>query len=78
MEAYATANGLVILGYYHANERPEDGELGAVARRVADKVHANCAAACALLVRCARRARGRAGVAQSERVSERAREHARV
>jgi hypothetical protein len=51
VEAYATANGLVILGYYHANERPEDGELGAVARRVADKVHANCAAACALLVR---------------------------
>jgi hypothetical protein len=50
------------LGYYHANERPEDGELGFAARRIADKVHANCPSACALLVRVCVRSRVRARV----------------
>ena len=51
VEAYAAANGLAILAYYAANERPEDDELTPAARRVADKVAAACPGACALLVR---------------------------
>ena len=51
VDAYAAANGLAILAYYAANERPEDGELTPAARRIADKIAAACPGACALLVR---------------------------
>lgn len=42
--------GWVILGYYHANERHEDDELGPIARRIAHHVEKHCPLACALLV----------------------------
>jgi hypothetical protein len=51
VDAYATANGLAIVAYYAANERPEDEELTPAARRIADKIAAACPGACALLVR---------------------------
>jgi len=50
VEAYAAANGLVILAYYAANERPGDAELAPASKRIADKIAAACPGACALLV----------------------------
>lgn len=50
IQAYAKQQGLQLIGYYHANERYDDIELGASARKVADKLHANNALACAVLV----------------------------
>ena len=51
VEAYAAANGLAIVAYYAANERPDDTDLSPAARRIADKIAAVCPGACALLVR---------------------------
>ena len=47
----ARKSGLYIVGYYHGNEDAGDDELGVAAATVADKIHKNCACACALLVR---------------------------
>lgn len=44
------AGGLSIVGYYHANERFEDGEPSVVAKRIADAISNNCPAACLLQV----------------------------
>ena len=49
--AYAKEQGLQIVGLYHANERFDDSELGQSARKIADKLYANSALACAILVR---------------------------
>ena len=50
MHAKAAGGGLRLLGYYQANERLSDGELGA-GRRVADRLEAACPEAVALVVR---------------------------
>ena len=42
---------LQLVGYYHANERFNDTELGASARKVADKLYSDNSLACAILVR---------------------------
>ena len=42
--------GLELVGYYHANERFNDTELGASGRKIADKLYSNNDLACALLV----------------------------
>eukprot|EP00850_Spirogloea_muscicola_P011760 SM000074S21670 [mRNA] locus=s74:232010:233372:- [translate_table: standard] len=41
---------LAIVGYYHANERFDDVELGSVARTIADHIARHCPEACALLL----------------------------
>lgn len=46
----ATDQGLCIVGYYQANERNNDNEFGAVARKIAERIHSNCEGACALLI----------------------------
>ena len=63
VEAYAAANGLAILAYYAANERPEDTDLSPASRRIADKIAAACPGACALLVRMPLRLRSAAAAA---------------
>ncbi|KAK9806329.1 hypothetical protein WJX72_010436 [[Myrmecia] bisecta] len=50
VEAYAQLQGLQVLGYYHANERLNDAELGPVARRIADRIQQRTPPACAVLV----------------------------
>lgn len=50
VEAYAAEKKLSIVGYYHANERLDDKELGAVAKKIADKIQSYCPSACVLLV----------------------------
>lgn len=49
-DVYATSLGLAIVGYYHANEVKGDNELGHVARKVGEKIHARCPAACIVIV----------------------------
>ena len=49
-DAYAQSQGMVLVGYYHANERIDDLELGPAARKIADRIHANSPQSCALLV----------------------------
>ncbi|XP_076897033.1 ER membrane protein complex subunit 8/9 homolog [Bidens hawaiensis] len=39
IEEYYSAQGLSIVGYFHANERFDDLELGSVARNIADHVY---------------------------------------
>ena len=51
VDAYAEGQGLKVVGYYHANERPEDLELGPTARRIADKIQSFVPTACVLMVR---------------------------
>lgn len=41
---------LELVGYYHANERLNDSDLGTPARKVADKLYSNNDVACTLLV----------------------------
>eukprot|EP00884_Botryococcus_braunii_P022229 jgi/Botrbrau1/8690/Bobra.0311s0005.1 len=50
IDAYAKENGLQIVGYYHANERLTDVDLGQVARKIADKIQQRTPEACVLLV----------------------------
>lgn len=52
VEEYLSSEGKgwVIVGYYHANERHEDAELGPIARRIAHHIEERCPLACALLV----------------------------
>mmetsp|Transcript_15408 Transcript_15408/g.43095 ORF Transcript_15408/g.43095 Transcript_15408/m.43095 type:complete len:198 (-) Transcript_15408:183-776(-) len=50
VESHAKGQSLTVVGYYHANERSDDSELGAAARRIADTVNNNCPEACALLL----------------------------
>lgn len=45
---------LELVGYYHANARFNDTDLGTSARKVADKLYSNNDAACTLLVRLVR------------------------
>lgn len=61
VEAYAAEKGLTIVGYYHANERLDDNELSAVAKKIADKIQSYLPPACVLLV---------SRVAPSSRVGE--------
>lgn len=51
VEAHAKAQGLAVVGYYHANERASDSELSPFARRLADVVAKTCPTAFMLLVR---------------------------
>lgn len=53
MSSYVQQKGLQLVGYYHANERFDDTELGSSARKVADKLHSHNSASCAVLVRLA-------------------------
>ncbi|KAL7599777.1 ER membrane protein complex subunit 8/9 homolog [Lactuca sativa] len=39
IEEYYSSQGLSIVGYFHANERFDDLELGTVAKNIADHVH---------------------------------------
>mmetsp|Transcript_34962 Transcript_34962/g.89442 ORF Transcript_34962/g.89442 Transcript_34962/m.89442 type:complete len:199 (+) Transcript_34962:70-666(+) len=51
IEELTKAGGkLAIVGYYHANERFEDAELGVVAKRISDTISNNCPGACTLLI----------------------------
>mmetsp|Transcript_45523 Transcript_45523/g.75902 ORF Transcript_45523/g.75902 Transcript_45523/m.75902 type:complete len:203 (-) Transcript_45523:283-891(-) len=50
VESYFAEKGLCIIGYYHANERLGDADFGSVARKIADRIFANCPNSCALLV----------------------------
>lgn len=50
IDAFAKQNGMEIVGYYHANERLTDTELGQVARKIADKIQQKTPQACVLLV----------------------------
>lgn len=49
-DVYAQNQGLSLVGYYHANERIDDLDLGPAARKIADKIYANTPQSCALLV----------------------------
>ncbi len=51
VDAYARQQGIEVVGYYHANERLTDLELGSVARKIADRIQQRAPRACALLVR---------------------------
>lgn len=55
VHAHATRNGAQVMGFYQANERADDTQLGGAARKVADVVATLApeglrGAACALLV----------------------------
>nr|XP_043619090.1 ER membrane protein complex subunit 8/9 homolog [Erigeron canadensis] len=39
IEEYYSSQGLSIVGYFHANERFDDNELGTVARNIADHIY---------------------------------------
>eukprot|EP00898_Chlorokybus_atmophyticus_P008403 jgi/Chlat1/8564/Chrsp82S07954 len=49
-EHFTRNERLSIVGYYHANERADDVELGATAQKIGDRVYNNNDAACILLV----------------------------
>ena len=49
-EAYAHSKGLQLVGYYHANERLSDLDLGPAGRKIADRIQVHTPQACALLV----------------------------
>lgn len=51
VSSYAQQQSLQLVGYYHANERFDDTELGSSARKVADKLYSHSPAACAVLVK---------------------------
>lgn len=51
IEEYYSSQGLSIVGYFHANERFDDIELGTVARNIADHIHRYFQQAAVLLVR---------------------------
>eukprot|EP00899_Mesostigma_viride_P002418 jgi/Mesvir1/12177/Mv00420-RA.1 len=46
----AKTPGLQIIGYYHANQRADDYELGGTATKIADRIAANANVDCAVLV----------------------------
>eukprot|EP00240_Pyramimonas_obovata_P014059 CAMPEP_0118934416 /NCGR_PEP_ID=MMETSP1169-20130426/13813_1 /TAXON_ID=36882 /ORGANISM="Pyramimonas obovata, Strain CCMP722" /LENGTH=196 /DNA_ID=CAMNT_0006877319 /DNA_START=169 /DNA_END=756 /DNA_ORIENTATION=+ len=50
VEASFADKGLFIIGYYHANERLGDNDLGSIARKISDRIYANCSNSFALLV----------------------------
>ncbi|KAK9841747.1 hypothetical protein WJX81_000331 [Elliptochloris bilobata] len=50
VDTYARQRGCEVVGYYHANERLTDLELGPVARKIADRIQQRNQHACALLV----------------------------
>lgn len=50
-DAYARSQGLQLVGYYQANERIDDQELGPAGRKVADRIHSQTSNSAALLVR---------------------------
>ena len=50
VETFFAEKGLYIIGYYHANERLGDNELGSVARKISDRIYANCSNSFSLLV----------------------------
>jgi hypothetical protein len=50
VDAFAKQNDLEIVGYYHANERLTDLELGPVARKIADRIQQRIPQACIFLV----------------------------
>ena len=50
IQSFAKQKGLQLIGYYHANERFDDTELGPSARKIADKLYANNSLSCAVLV----------------------------
>ncbi|XP_071958759.1 ER membrane protein complex subunit 8-like [Antedon mediterranea] len=50
IDEYCNMNGLVIAGYYQANERVDDNKPNGVATRIADKVHTNCNGACLFMM----------------------------
>jgi hypothetical protein len=50
VEAHCQEQGLIIVGYYHANEGMDDTDLPAAAKKIASKIHAQCPHAAALLV----------------------------
>ena len=51
VDALARQRGCEVVGYYHANERLTDLELGPAARKIADRIQQRNAHACVLLVR---------------------------
>lgn len=45
------AEGLGVVGYYHANERADDSELRGPAKNIGDQIFRSCPRAAVLLVR---------------------------
>lgn len=50
IEEYYAAKGLNIVGYFHANERFDDYELGSVAKNIGDHIYRYFPQAAILLV----------------------------
>ena len=49
-DAYALSQGLTLVGYYQANQCIKDLELGALGKKIAEKIQSQTPQACALLV----------------------------
>ena len=49
-DAYALSQGLTLVGYYHANQCIKDVELGALGKKIAERIQSHTPQACALLV----------------------------
>ncbi|XP_033626920.1 ER membrane protein complex subunit 8-like [Asterias rubens] len=50
IDSHCQANGLVIAGYYHANEHLKDSNPSPIALKIADKVYDNCNEACLFMI----------------------------
>lgn len=50
IEEYYGAKGLSVVGYFHANERYDDAELGGIAKNIGDHMHRYFPQAAILLV----------------------------
>lgn len=49
-DAYAQSQGLILVGYYHANACIDDVELGSLGKKIAERIQSHTHQACALLV----------------------------
>ncbi|XP_022082440.1 ER membrane protein complex subunit 8-like [Acanthaster planci] len=50
IDSYCQANGLIIAGYYHANEHLKDSNPSPIALKIADKIYDNCNEACLFMI----------------------------
>ncbi|XP_071820036.1 ER membrane protein complex subunit 8-like [Apostichopus japonicus] len=50
IDSYCEANGLILAGYYHANEHLEDNVPSLIATKIADKLHDNFSDSCLFVI----------------------------